>query len=209
MTSVSAILLAAGSSQRMGVPKALLTIDGKTFLQHLVDAVHAAGPDDVRIILGAEAVLLQSTLSWYHGNVVVNENWRDGQLSSMIAGINSLTEEQCSGVLFVPVDHPLITSALIKELLHIFEESKEQIVVPTYQNRRGHPIVVPSVLFQEIKNAPVEVGLRYVVHAHEGKIVEVPTDEEGVIINIDTPDEYQKYIISRNAQEPIADEFRS
>jgi molybdenum cofactor cytidylyltransferase len=211
MKSVSAILLSAGSSQRMGTPKALLKIGDKTFLQHLVDAVQGAGIKDVHIVLGAEAETLQSQLSWYHGNVVVNADWQSGQLSSILTGINSLNVETCSGVLICPVDHPLVTSLVIKGLVRAFEDSKKHIVVPTYQGHRGHPIVLSKVLFQEINDAPAEIGLRNVVHAHEGDIREVAIEEQGVLINIDTPDDYQKYIASKDAKETIGSNpsFRS
>jgi CTP:molybdopterin cytidylyltransferase MocA len=203
MKSVSAILLSAGSSQRMGTPKALLKIGDKTFLQHLVDVVQGAGITDVHIVLGAETETLRSQLSWYHGNVVVNADWQSGQLSSIITGINSLNAETCSGILVCPVDHPLVTSPVIKELVRAFEESKKQIVVPTYQGRRGHPIILSSKLFQEIKDASAEIGLRNVVHAHEDDICEVATEEQGVLINVDTPDDYQKYIVPQHAKDVI------
>jgi molybdenum cofactor cytidylyltransferase len=194
MKSISAILLSAGSSLRMGTPKALLKLGGKTFLQHLVDVVQDAGVEDVHVVLGAEAETLRSQLSWYHGDIVINTHWQSGQLSSILAGIHSLNNETCSGALICPVDHPQITSGLIQELYRVFDESKKQIVIPTYQGRRGHPVLLSSTLFPEINNAPAEIGLRYVVHAHEDDIAEVPTAEHGVIINIDTPDDYQKHV---------------
>ncbi len=191
---ISAIILSAGSSHRMGKHKALLTIDKKTFLQHIIDVVESAGVKNTVVVLGFEAQTIRETLSSFCGTIIINEEWKTGQLSSIIAGMNALNKKECNGMLICPVDHPLITTMLVEKLLQAFYESNKQIVVPTYCGRRGHPIIISSALFPEIKNASVEVGLRSVVHAHEKNICEVPTEEEGILINIDTPEDYQQYI---------------
>ena len=87
---VSAIVLAAGASLRMGSPKALLKLSGKTFLQHIVDVLASAGVHDVVIVLGANANVIKTQLHWFRGTVVTNNDWNSGMLSSVIAGLGAL-----------------------------------------------------------------------------------------------------------------------
>ena len=192
--SISAIILSAGSSRRMGKPKALLQIGKKTFLQHVIDTVTLAGLTNTIVVLGCEPVEIQETLTSFNGKIIINAAWERGQLSSIIAAVNVLKQNECEGVLIFPVDHPLISTSLIQKLLTSFHESKKKIVIPTLNERRGHPVMISSVLFEEIKNASLDVGLREVIRSHETDIELVPTEEEGILINIDTPEEYQKYI---------------
>lgn len=198
-SSISAIILSAGSSQRMGKHKALLTIGNKTFLRHIVDEINSAGIQDSVVVLGSDFETIRQTLSWFNGKVVVNNDWRNGQLTSIITGINILESAECDGVLIVPVDHPLFTSSLISKLVQAFNESKKQIIIPTHRQRRGHPVIISKNLFGELRNAPIQIGMRFVVHTHEDEICEVPTEEKGVLINIDTPEDYQKYFLDNTA----------
>lgn len=197
---ISAIILAAGSSQRMGTPKALLKIGGKTFLQHIVEILHSARIIDVVIVLGAEAKEIQKTLNWFDGKVVINNEWQKGQLSSIITGLNSLDVEKSEleeihGAMLCPVDHPLLTQSLMVDLLQGFWLSKKKIIVPTFKGQRGHPVIFAKELFDGIRSARLDVGARAIVHKHPEEIHKVGIDEEGVIINIDTPEDYQRHIL--------------
>jgi molybdenum cofactor cytidylyltransferase len=191
---IGAVVLAAGASYRMGSPKALLRIGGNTFVQHIVDVLHSAGVHDVVIVLGAEAELIQQTLYWFDGKVIVNENWKQGQLTSIIAGL-SVLNQTFPGLLICPVDHPLITKSLIIDLVGAFQKSGKKIVVPVNEGRRGHPVIFSSDLFGELRNASLEVGARQLIRSHPDDVHELVTNEVGVVLNIDTPDEYQKVML--------------
>ncbi len=198
---ISGIILAGGSSQRMGTPKALLKIGGKTFLQHIVEVLHSARIIDVVIVLGAEAKEIQKTLTWFEGKVVINDNWQKGQLTSTIAGLNNLDmaktdPEEIHGAMICPVDHPLLTQSLLVNLLQGYWLSKKRIIIPTYQGQRGHPVIFDRTLFNEIRNAPLDIGARAVVRSHEQDIQEVDVKDEGIFINVDSPDDYKKYILN-------------
>ena len=82
------------------------------------------------------------------------------------------------------VDHPLISADLVHALIEAFETSKGSIVIPVFRGRRGHPVIFPRALFAELLAAPEDVGARAVVRAHAAEIIEVPTEEEGVVLNL-------------------------
>ena len=196
---ISGIVLAAGSSQRIGTPKALLKIGEKTFLQHIVEIVHSARIIDVVIVLGAEAEEIQKTIIWFDGKVVINNDWQKGQLSSIITGLNALDltksePEEIHGAIICPADHPLLTQSLLVDLLQGYWLSKKRIIIPIHRGKRGHPIIFDRELFDDIRNAPIDIGARAVVRNHEQDIQEVDVNDEGVLINIDSPDDYKKYI---------------
>ncbi len=196
---ISGIVLAAGSSRRMGSPKALLKINDKTFLQHVVEVLHSARIIEVVIVLGSEAEVIQQSLSWFTGKIVVNENWQKGQLTSIIAGINSLDidkseSEEVHGVMICPIDHPLISQSILVDLLQGFWVSKKYIIIPTFNGKRGHPVIFSRELLRELHTIPYEIGARAMLHKHPEKIFEVPVNDEGILININTPEDYRKYI---------------
>jgi len=184
---LAAVILAAGESSRMGSPKALLTCQGQPFLEHLLEVSRHPKVGLTRVVLGANAEEIRSQLKLDPATVVVNENWREGQLSSIHAALRSLPAGLTDGILLCLVDHPLITAALVSELVEKFYASGKPIVVPTYNGKRGHPAVFSSKLYQELLRAPLETGARSVVWAHASEILEVPTAEEGVVLNLNDP----------------------
>ena len=200
---ISGIILAAGSSQRMGSPKSLLKIGEKTFLQYIVDVLHSARIIDVVIVLGADAEEIRESLTWFDGKIVVNEDWNKGQLTSIIKGIdaldlNSTEPEEVNGAMICPVDHPLLTQSLLVDLLQGYWTSKKKIIIPTFNGKRGHPVIFDKKYFDELRSAPHDVGARAVVHKHADDVCEVPVNEEGILINIDTQEDYLKYILQHN-----------
>ncbi len=194
---IFAIILSAGSSHRMGSPKALLKIGGKTFLQHIIESVDGEEIHHTIVVLGFGAEEIQKALSGFNGTFVVNNEWSKGQLTSIIAGVRAAEQLNSDAVIICPVDHPKISSKLIKEIINAFYFSEKNIIIPAYQGKRGHPVLIAKKLFPKIYAAPLEIGLRSVVHTNKNDLFEVPTDEEGILLNIDTQEEYQKYIIHR------------
>jgi molybdenum cofactor cytidylyltransferase len=187
MKPLAAAILAAGESRRMGRPKALVPLDGLTFVEHLIAATHLRRVEIVRVVLGANAREIRAELNVDSGTIVVNDNWRSGQLSSIQAAIRSLPPDTTGGLLLCPVDHPLITVRLVSQLIAEFDDHHKLIVIPTHLGRRGHPVIFHYSLYDELLAASPEVGARQVVWAHPGEIAEVPTDEAGVILNLNDP----------------------
>jgi molybdenum cofactor cytidylyltransferase len=184
---LAAVILSAGASSRMGRPKALLPYREGTFLEHLIDATRHPRIGVMRIVLGAGAENIQSAAKLDPSIVVMNSEWEKGQLSSICAGIRSLEGISTDGIVLCPVDHPLVSARLVSDLVERFYAENKAIVVPTYDGRRGHPAIFSSVLYAELLAAPLDRGARAVVWAHAADVLEVPTDEEGVVLNINDP----------------------
>jgi CTP:molybdopterin cytidylyltransferase MocA len=192
MKPLAAAILAAGESRRMGRPKALVSFEGRTFAEHLLAATGHSRIGLVRVVLGSNAETIGGELKLSPDTIVVNENWRQGQLSSIQSAIRSLPPGATAGVVLCPVDHPLITLRLVSQLIAEFDTGKAQIVLPTHNGRRGHPVIFHTSLYDELLTASPDVGARQVVWAHPDQVAEVPTEEAGVILNLNDEETLKK-----------------
>lgn len=178
----------------MGTPKALLPYRGKTFVEHLIEVTRHPRVGITRVVLGAGAVAIQQKLSLAPNFFVLNKDWAQGQLSSIQAAIRSLATEATEGLILCPVDHPLISAELVSQLISQFDSTEKQIVLPTYRGRRGHPAIFHASLYDELLGASPEVGARQVVWAHSQDVQEFPTDEEGVVLNLNDSETLKKFV---------------
>jgi molybdenum cofactor cytidylyltransferase len=199
---LAAVILAAGESRRMGTPKALLPLPGKrqpgehakTFLEHLLGVVRHPRISVHRVVLGAHADEIRRQVSLNPECIVINHEWQKGQLASIQVALGSLPVGATDGMLLCPVDHPMISPALVDQLIRTFYESGKLIVIPTYQGKRGHPVIFSSRLYGALLTAPHEIGARAVVWAHANNVAEMPTEEESVILNLNDPETYDRVV---------------
>lgn len=189
---LAAAILAAGESQRMGQPKALVPFQGLSFVEHLITATRHARIGLTRIVLGAGANEIRVKLQVDSASIVVNPDWPKGQLSSIHAAIRSLPSGATEGLMICPVDHPLISPHLVAHLIRTFDSTDKPVILPKHQGRRGHPVIFRAALYEELLAAPQEVGARQVVWDHATEIAEVETEEEGVILNLNDPETLRK-----------------
>jgi molybdenum cofactor cytidylyltransferase len=187
---INAIILAAGESKRMGKPKPLLRFNDKTFLDQVISALRLSDADRITVVLGSEAETIKKSVDLSGTNVVINKDYQQGQLSSLIAAIKE-TPQETDAILVCLVDTPFITEEIVNKIISKFKETNNPIIVPVFNKRRGHPVLFSSSLFNELLNAPQEQGARYVVYSNEEKILEVETSEGGILTGIDTPDDYK------------------
>jgi molybdenum cofactor cytidylyltransferase len=178
----------------MGEDKALLRWGEKTFLGHLLAALENSRVGLVRVVLGANAEAVQERIHFGRAQVVVNQEWEKGMLSSFVAALDTLPHDMVEAAVLCLVDHPCISSRLIQTLINRFYETGKPIVVPTYRGQRGHPTLFAARLFDEIQAAPLEVGARQVVYQHEADILEVATEEEGILLNTNDRAAYEKIL---------------
>ena len=192
---IAAVVLAAGESSRMGRPKALLPIDSQTFIEKIVAALRRSQAARVIVVLGHDAEAMRARIERLPVEILINPNYKAGQLSSLQAAVRRLqTDEACDGMLVHLVDHPYIDPVLVDELIRRFYESKKLIVVPCCEGRRGHPVIFSRRLFAELLDAPLDQGAKTVVHAHRDETLEVETDQEGITVDIDTPELYRQHV---------------
>jgi len=194
---VDAIVLAAGAGSRLRTlgDKPLLIIEGKSFLQRSVDNISESGIEKIVIVVSER---LQGKLTdgiTQKAVIAVNNDPSRGMLSSILTGAKYL-DEQNSALVF-PVDHPLVQRNTVSELLLYAQRDASAIIVPTYLGRRGHPTIFPSWSLDMLAEHNPSDGARWILHQFPDKVVEMPTNDEGVVIDIDTPENYRKYIIQR------------
>jgi molybdenum cofactor cytidylyltransferase len=188
---LAAIILSGGSSSRMGSPKALLEYHGQPFLEHLLDVTKNSRIGVRRVVLGAHAEPIRKVVSLNPDEVVINEDWQKGQLSSIQAALQSLPAAT-DGALICPVDHPLISRSLVVGLVAQFYETKALVVLPVFEGRRGHPVIFAAALYGELQRASVDLGARSVVWTHKNEVSEYITGEEGCVVNLNDPDTFAR-----------------
>ena len=190
---LAAVILSGGASRRMGSPKALLAYQGRPFLEHLLDVTALPQIGVRRVVLGADAEPIAKAVRLNPDEIVINANWKQGQLSSIQAGLRSLPPGT-DGMLLCLIDHPLISKELVQELIEQFYNTKRLVVLPVYEGRRGHPVIFSAALYDELLRAPLETGARSVVWAHAANVEEVRTNEEGCVLNLNDPETLRKGI---------------
>jgi molybdenum cofactor cytidylyltransferase len=190
---IHAIVLAAGESRRMGMPKPLLRFGSTTFLGQIVSTLRQSRIGRITVVLGAEAERIRESIDLSGVDVVVNEGYAEGQLSSLIAGLKALPGQAEAAVVCL-VDNPFITAILVDQIIHRFRQTLGPIVVPVVSGRRGHPALFSNRLFADLLAAPPQEGARHVLRAHPELIHEVDTSEQAILIHIESPDDYRQYL---------------
>ena len=195
---IAGIILSGGESSRMGFPKALLPVEGQLFIERIVSAFQTSRVHRIIVVLGHHAVEIKPKIQDLPVTVVINEDYRKGQLSSLITAIRFLEAEDggqpIDGLMVHLVDHPFLSAVLVDEMIERFYQSNKLIVVPSYRGKRGHPVLFSKGLFSELLDTPLEQGAKPVVHGHRNETLEIVTEEKGILLDIDTPEEYRSHL---------------
>ena len=192
---IVAVVLSAGESSRMGRPKALLPIDGQTFIEKIVGALKKSSVAKVIVVLGHNADEMRRHIQHLPIEILVNPDYKLGQLSSLQVAVRSLEKEaDCDGMLVHLVDHPYVNTQLLESMIKLCEETAKLIIVPRYNGTRGHPVIFSRKLFKELLAAPMDQGAKAVVDAHRADTLEIDTEDEGITLDIDTPELYRQHV---------------
>jgi molybdenum cofactor cytidylyltransferase len=192
---VRAVILAAGASSRMGTPKAMLPLThaADTFLARLVKRFCEAGIPDIVIVTGAHAGTVRGAAGRIRLPVRFehNDHWRDGQLTSLLAGLRDRAGDEIEAALVTLVDAPFVSADTIRRVVRVWRTEHALIVRPSHGDLHGHPVLFDRSLFHELHAADPKVGAKAVVRSHAAHIVNVPVDDPGAFVDIDTPEDYQ------------------
>jgi len=187
---ISAILLAAGESKRMGDFKQLLPFRGKTFVATCVDNLLAAGLDEVIVVTGHRADDVREALADRSISFTHNQQYRSGMSSSIKQGLRAVSAEACA-FLIALVDQPQIPAAVFSQVIEAYRRQTPLIAIASSLGRRGHPILLDMKLRDEILLMDDAVGLKQVVqtHSEESMLIEVAT--QSILVDCDVPEDYR------------------
>jgi molybdenum cofactor cytidylyltransferase len=180
----------------MGRPKAFLRFQGTTFIESIVGALRQSRVGEIIVVLGHNAEEMKARVEHLPVTIVINRDYKSGQLSSLQAAIRHLaaSAHTVDAILVHLVDHPYLNSALVDRMIESFYAAHKLIVLPRHQTRRGHPVIFSASLFDELLQAPVDQGAKAVVNGHRADTLELDTDDAGIAIDIDTPEEYRQHV---------------
>jgi len=193
MSGISAIILAAGESSRMGFPKMLLDFNGRSMLGCVIANVSDSVVDDIIVVLGAYRGELEKIVSSTSARFCYNEIYKEGMLSSVKCGFRNIPSDT-EAVLVFQGDQPLITSKVINKVVETFRISGKGIIIPVHNKRRGHPLMIGKIYFNEIEKLDTDQGLRSLSRKFADDIYEVLTDEAGILRDFDTFEQYKNAI---------------
>jgi molybdenum cofactor cytidylyltransferase len=186
-----AVILAAGSSKRMGSQKLLLPYRKSTIIGTVVDNVLASSIDKVMVVLGADREKVMKALENKPVEFIYNEEHPNGMLSSVLCGIRALPAEANAALIYLG-DQPDISHTVTDAVIHAYNEDIHGIVIPVYNHRRGHPLLVDLKYRKEIYKLDLEQGLRSLMHLFPQDVLEVEVDVSGILVDIDTREDYDK-----------------
>lgn len=193
MKKITALILAAGESKRMESPKMLLPFRGLTIIEIVIKNVLSSMADRVVVVLGAESEKIRNKVSMYPVTDVYNSDYRNGMLSSVICGINSLQKDN-DAVLVLPGDMPGIKPEIIDDIIKSYRKLGKGIVMPVMKGRRGHPVLIDCKLSGEILKLDANEGLRQLAREFPDEVYEVEVNDSSILKDIDTREEYLKEI---------------
>jgi molybdenum cofactor cytidylyltransferase len=191
---VSAVVLAAGRSVRMGEAKQLLRVDGRTVLERTLENLRASRVDEALLVLGfsADEIRRELPAALLDGlRVVVNQDHASGMASSLRAGLAAVSPES-DAALIVLADQPLVRPETMNEIVERYCGSDAEIVVPFYQGSRGNPVLLDRSVFAEAMAMEGDVGCRAIFAQHADGMLRVNVNDPGILADIDSREDYER-----------------
>ena len=185
------VILAAGTSSRLGSPKQMLEYNGKTLLQHAIDTALATGCPKVMVVLGARADMLKLKLSNQPIEILENKNWQEGMTSSIRYALQNITIAgfQPESIIFMVCDQPFVTSSLLMSLVEKGVETGLPIIASGYDDKAGTPALFHKSMFPQLMDLKGDKGARPLLAAQPEKVAIVPFPKG--VTDIDTVADYE------------------
>jgi molybdenum cofactor cytidylyltransferase len=187
----AAVILAAGTSTRMGTVKQLLRLDDRPLLQHVIDNVRASGVTEIVVVLGFAEEAIRREIDAQNARVVINESYQQGMGTSLKAGLSAV-DPSAEAAIIVLADQPFVQPATMDRLISEHRQCKAQIVIPIYRGFRGNPVLLDRAVFPEIMTLNGDMGCRAIFGDHLEGTVKVPVDDVGILLDVDRPGDFEK-----------------
>jgi molybdenum cofactor cytidylyltransferase len=188
---VSAILLAAGKSERMGSFKQLLPLGGKTFVEHSVDNLVASPVGEVIVITGHNEDAVRRSLQGRPIRLVHNPDYELGMATSIICGFRHISAESTAAMIAL-ADQPLIPTVVMQQLISAYRETRPLILVPTHRGKRGHPIIISRQFASDVEAMDIAIGLRQLLSRHSNRIGYLEVESDTILLDFDYPEDYNR-----------------
>lgn len=189
-SGVAAIVLAAGMSRRMGTPKQLLRIAGKTVLEHTLAKVRESAVDEIVLVLGFAADAVEKEISTEGIKIVRNEDYQQGMGTSLRAGVATVGPN-AKAALIVLADQPFVQAHTLNQLIEYHGKAKPQVVIPMYRGFRGNPVLLDRSIFPEVRELSGDVGCRAIFGTHTENIRKLAVNDVGILLDIDSQDDFE------------------
>ncbi len=194
---IAGLVLAAGESRRMGRDKALLPYQGRTFLEAILDSLTDAEIERKAVVLGHHADEIQVAVDLGRAEIVLNLDYALGQTSSLQAGLRALSKPDLEAVVLCLVDHPAVPASVIRVLVQTLHESGAPLVIPVFETRHGHPVVIGRALFAELLDLEPGQGANLVVRRYRESARLVEVADPAILIDVDDPASYERLVGGR------------
>lgn len=188
---ISAIILAAGESRRMGKPKMLLPFGDTSIIAKLANSAIRSRIDKAIVVLGSGHEEISKQIQDYPLETVYNEAYKEGMLSSVQAGLSNVNDKT-EAIMVLLGDQPMIGSNIMNKLIETYRTSRKEIIVATYKAKRGHPILFGSKYKSVVMGLSKENSLKDLLLTHPGDIAEMETDSPEILRDIDTEKDYKE-----------------
>ena len=190
-SQVGGILLAAGTSSRLGQSKQLLTFRGRPLVRHVAEQALASRLDHLVVVVGNLADEVRAALANLPVHVVENSAYRQGQSTSLHAGLLALPRE-LKATLILLVDQPFVDAILIDRLIGLYEEAGAPIVAPQFDGRRGNPVLFDRGLIAELLTVVGDTGAREVISRHRDRVATIELPDDRAFMDVDTWEDYER-----------------
>lgn len=185
----SGIILAAGQSKRMGRVKQLLPFRGKTILSHIADTALGSRLHEVIVVLGYAAEDIQQAVDLGDAKVIINNDYKSGQSASLRIGLSAISEHS-EAALFILGDQPLVTTDVMNRLIEEYGQEKKGFLIPTFQGKRGNPVLVGRSFFPRLESLAGDQGAGVLFEEYSDQIKEIDVGDRGIHFDVDTLDDY-------------------
>jgi molybdenum cofactor cytidylyltransferase len=189
---IAAVILAAGQSRRMGQPKMILPWGNLTVIGQVASVLAEAGVEEIVAVVGGARQKVEAALAGMPVRTVFNPRFEEDEMTpSLQAGLRALRTDT-RGCLVVLGDQPQIEGAIVKEVLATFLSSGADLVIPSYQMRRGHPWLISKSMWKEIQALQPPDTLRDFINWHADRIHYLNVSSPSVLKDLDTPGDYDR-----------------